>query len=79
MMRNVEAGRDPAAERASTVDALLDDHLKRHVRPNLRSADEIDRVFRVYVRPEIGAKSIYELKRRDIVEMLAALRTSTAR
>ena len=70
MMRNVEAGRDPAAERASTVDALLDDHLKRHVRPNLRSADEIDRVFRVYVRPEIGAKSIYELKRRDIVEML---------
>jgi integrase len=70
MMRNVEAGRDPAAERASTVDALLDDHLKRHVRPNLRSADEIDRVFRVYVRPEIGAKSIYELKRSDIVEML---------
>jgi integrase len=70
MMRNVEAGRDPAAERASTVDALLDDHLRRHVRPNLRSADEIDRVFRVYVRPEIGAKSIYELKRRDVVEML---------
>lgn len=70
MMRNVEAGRDPAAERASTVDALLDEHLKRHVRPNLRSADEIDRVFRVYVRPEIGAKSIYELKRRDVVEML---------
>ena len=69
-MRAVEDGRDPAAERGSTVDALLDEHLKRHVRPNLRSADEVERVFRVYVRPEIGSKSIYELRRREIVEML---------
>lgn len=74
IMRRVEAGSDPVAEKraasASTVDALLDEHLKRHVRPNLRSADEVERVFRVYVRPAIGSKSIYELHRRDVVEML---------
>jgi integrase len=70
IMRGVEAGRDPVAERASTVDALLDDHVKRHVRPNLRSAGEIERVFDVYIRPEIGGKSLAELKRRDIVAML---------
>jgi integrase len=70
MMRAVEGGRDPVAERASTVDTLLDDHLKRHVRPNLRSADEIERVFKVYVRPEIGSRSIYTLRRSEVVAML---------
>jgi hypothetical protein len=74
-------GRDPAVERktedaraksarASTVDALLDAFLHRHVRKNLRSAGEVERVFRKYVRPRIGAQSIYDLKRRDVVELL---------
>ena len=73
--------RDPAAERqverekakaasASTVNALLDAFLERHVRKNLRSAGEVERVFAKYVRPRIGSKSIYELCRRDMVEML---------
>ena len=74
-------GRDPAVERkkeearakaarASTVNALLDTFLDRHVRKNLRSAGEVERVFSKYVRPRIGDKSIYDLRRRDIVEML---------
>ena len=73
--------RDPAAEReaerekakaasASTVDVLLDTFLDRHVRKNLRSAGEVERVFDKYVRPCIGSKSIYALCRRDVVEML---------
>jgi integrase len=53
-----------------SVDELLDTFLARHVRPNLRSADEIERALRVYVRPRIGSKSIYDLRRRDIVELL---------
>jgi integrase len=48
----------------------LDEFLDRHVRKNLRRADEVERVFDKYVRPRIGAKSIYQLRRRDIVEML---------
>jgi integrase len=56
-----------------TVDALLDNFLERYARPNLRSADEIERCFRVYVRPKIGSKSIYDLKRRDVVELLDAI------
>jgi len=53
-----------------TLDSLLDNFVARHVRPNLRSADEIERAFRVYVRPRLGHKSIYDLRRRDIVELL---------
>ena len=76
--------RDPAAERAaerekakaastSTVDALLDAFLDRHVRKNLRSAGEVERVFAKYVRPRIGTTSIYDLRRRDIVDMIDAI------
>src|SRR5215510_4975346 len=63
-------GHDLAGEReavkakvagTNTVDALLDTFLERHVRKNLRSADEVERVFRVYVRPRIGNKQIHEL------------------
>jgi integrase len=80
-MGEVAADRDPAGERhaarqkaaqaaANTVDALLDMFLDRHVRRNLRTAKEFERIFNKYVRPRIGPMSIYNLRRRDIVEML---------
>ena len=80
----VASDRDPHAEReaertkvkaakASTTNALLDTFLERHVRRYLRTAGEVERVFNVYVRPRIGAVSIYELQRRHIVEMLDAI------
>jgi integrase len=53
-----------------TLDGLLDNFIARHVRPNLRSADEVERALRVYVRPRLGSRSIYDLRRRDIVELL---------
>jgi integrase len=72
--------RDPAGEREvqrekakASVNALLDEFLDRHVRKNLRRADEVERVFDKYVRPRIGAKSIYQLRRGDVVEMLDAI------
>jgi len=79
----VADGKDPKGEReetraeaklakvaeANTVDAILDKFESRYSN-KLRSGDQIKRAFTVYVRPRIGAKSIYELKRRDIVEML---------
>jgi len=76
----VAAGRDPLAEgqaervaAANTVNAVLDAYLERHVRKNLRSADEVERVFDQNVRAAIGAKSICELRRRDVVELLDAI------
>jgi integrase len=73
----VAAGKNPAEQRhaaraaaSSTLNALLDEFLARHVRKNLRSADEIERAFRVYVPPHIGSRSIYVLRRRDIVQLL---------
>jgi hypothetical protein len=70
--------RDPSLERAAsraananTVDAVLDNYLERYARKQgLRTADEIERTFKVYVRDRIGRKPIYDLERRDIVELL---------
>jgi integrase len=76
--------RDPVAEletlraeakraAAETVDAVLDEFLERHVRPGLRSAKAVERALDVYVRPRLGAMSIYELRRSHIVAMLDAV------
>ena len=82
----VAAGHDPAAEQQAardkaekakaagknTVNAVLDLFIARHVK-NLRSAKTVERCLEVYVRPRIGSKSIYDLKRKDIVEMMDAI------
>lgn len=79
----VADGRDPVAEKeetrasaklakvadTNTVDAILDKFVARHS-SKLRSGDQIEDTFDRLVRPRIGAKSIYDLKRRDIVTML---------
>lgn len=83
----VAGGKDPGAEKQlarereakaklagkNTVNAVLDLFLARHVNKNLRSAKTVARCLEVYVRPRIGSKSIYDLKRKDIVEMLDAI------
>ena len=56
-----------------TVDKLLDDFLERYPREKkLRSLEERRAVFVRHVRPKerIGAHSIYELRKRDMVKML---------
>jgi integrase len=83
---DVADGKDPKGEReetrseakrvklaeTNTVHAILDKFETRYS-SKLRSGDQITRAFKVYVRPRIGDKSIYDLKRRDIVEMLDAI------
>lgn len=67
----LEAARFEAnASSATSVNAVLDSFVDRHVRNNLRSAREVERVFNVYVRPRLGTRSIYHLRRSDIVKML---------
>lgn len=53
----------------------LDSFLNEYVRgPDaLRSADQIERAFDMYVPPRIGDKSIYDLQRSDIKTMLAEI------
>jgi integrase len=79
----VADNRDPAKERAearavsqNSVDAVLDSFIARHARARdraLRSADTIERTFERLVRPRLGAKSIYDVQRRDVVEMLDSI------
>jgi integrase len=78
----VADNRDPTAELeiardkaklagANTVNAVLDNFMTRYVRKNaLRQGDDIERIFNRCVRPRLGKKSIYDVRRRDMVEML---------
>ena len=70
--KRVERDKAARAKQAgkNTVNAVLDLFIARHVEKNLRSAKTVKRCLEVYVRPRIGSKSIYDLRRRDIVEML---------
>jgi integrase len=72
----VQRGGDPAVEKrrtaaraSNTVNAMLDAFVADHV-SGLRSGDQVERGFNVYVRPRIGSKSIYDLQRSDITSML---------
>ena len=72
----VASERDPAAEREAqrasascTVNTILDSFIERHVR-HLRTARQVERAFDKYVRPHLGTRSIYTLKRGDIVGLL---------
>lgn len=79
----VADSRDPVAEQEeareaaakakrteiNTVDTILDAFVKRHA-SKLRSADQIEGALDRHVRPAIGSKSIYDLKRSEVVTML---------
>ncbi|MEY9185004.1 tyrosine-type recombinase/integrase [Bradyrhizobium sp. USDA 313] len=64
-----EQRRSQVAKDATTVDAVLDAFEKDHVE-GLRSGDQVKAAFTNHVRPRIGEKSIYDLKRSDITTML---------
>ena len=65
-----EAARKRGQAMGYTLDMALDDFVTRYARPNLRSSDEVERCFRVYVRPRLGGKAMYDLTRLDITELL---------
>jgi integrase len=73
-------GRDPAAEKraakqrvvADRVDELLEAFIAQHVSQN-RSAAEISRLLRREVGQTWGHKSIHEISKRDIVELISAI------
>lgn len=65
--RDVFAGQDGAA---MTVAGLVDSYLNKHVKPNRRTATEMERRFRKNVIPVIGAVKVAEMHRRDVNRVL---------
>jgi integrase len=75
----VAGGHDPAAEKklaaaitGKTVNTIWDEYVKRELAKK-RSAAEQKRAFDKLVRPSIGDRSIYELRRSDMVKLLDAI------
>jgi integrase len=73
-------GRDPAAEKRNArrrlvtdrVDELLEAYITQHVSQN-RSAREISRLLRREVGTTWGARSIHEIGKRDVVDIVSAI------
>jgi integrase len=73
-------GRDPAAEKrvakrrtvTDRVEELLETFIEQHVSQN-RSAREISRLLRREVGKAWGHKSIHEISKRDVVEVVSAI------
>src|SRR5205085_3687452 len=73
-------GRDPATERreakrrivADRVDDLLEAFITQHVSQN-RSAREVSRILRREVGAAWGSRSIHEITKRDVIEVVSAV------
>ncbi|KAA2236946.1 tyrosine-type recombinase/integrase [Salinarimonas soli] len=84
----VSAGRDPGAEKIAQrraaaeepadrdlVSGVVAEFLRRHVTPNNRprTAEEVERLFRLHVLPAWGTRRIKDIGRRDVVDLLDGL------
>jgi integrase len=68
----VQAGADPRTSKAGsmTVAILVESFLAKHVRPNLRSAKQVERRLRKNVLALIGNVRLADLHRRDVNRVL---------
>ncbi len=72
---HADEGQDPRDVRAAqagamTVRQLVTSYLEKHVRPNLRSADAIERRFNKNVLPIIGELALADLHRREVSRVI---------
>lgn len=85
-LRAVAQGRDPQSEKremsrqrregppaGDLMPDVLELFLARHVRPNNRTAPEVERMLKRDVAPSWAERSIREITRRDVVELLDAI------
>jgi integrase len=78
-------GRDPGTEKSEALrqardarpnidqaSVVIDEFIARHVRPNnkKRTAEEVERTFKLHVRPYWSNRRIQEITRRDVIELL---------
>jgi integrase len=84
-LRAAQEGRNPAGEkqeakraakeekepeRPDTVENISADYIRKHAKRNTRSWVETERLFRLHIRPRIGAKLVQNLRKRDILDLL---------
>ncbi|MGU3493668.1 tyrosine-type recombinase/integrase [Xanthobacteraceae bacterium A53D] len=76
LLAAVSLGGDPAAARAAereslSVKDMLDEYLKRHVRPKRKAAtvDFYERSIRVHLVPALGSKRAGQMTRSDVAKM----------
>jgi integrase len=62
-----------SSPRLLTFAELADEYMKRHARPNKRSADEDDRKIRRDLLPEFGSKAADEVTKADIVRTVNSI------
>jgi integrase len=67
--RELEAVRK-AATRPQTVGDLLDRYVESYCKPSQRNWQQAERIFEMHVKPTLGQKTLTELRRGDIVELL---------
>jgi integrase len=82
-LAEVDQGRDPAAAKLAAkttaaqresdtverlADAFIEKHAKRHTRPNSIRATEA--AFRNIIKPAWGKRTVHEIARRDVIELL---------
>ena len=80
ILGKVASGDDPSAQRKAErnklntgrVDEIVERFLRSYVSKN-RTAAETERIFRRYVLPKIGKRSIHDLTRVDINELISDL------
>ncbi|MDP2356139.1 MAG: integrase arm-type DNA-binding domain-containing protein [Beijerinckiaceae bacterium] len=81
-LQAVAAGLDPATEKrhartseADLVRSIVAEFLDRHVRSNNkpRTAEEVERTFRLHVVPAWGDLPLKEITRRDVIALLDAI------
>jgi integrase len=72
---SLQSGTDPRTRHASrmSVAELIEAYLAKHVQPNLRTAEAIERRMRVNVIPLIGGVPFAELHRRDVNRVIDRL------
>jgi integrase len=68
-----EKEKERIADRPSTVSGLCDCYIADYCKQNQRRWCETERLFAMHVTPAIGGKTLTELRRADIVEMLEDL------
>jgi integrase len=76
----IDRGRDPVAEqrtakakRTDTVAALAAEYLEKHARRKKRTAAEDERVLDVYVLPRWRDRSVREITRRDVRDLVEGI------
>jgi integrase len=84
-LQTVASGHDPGTEKLEALrhardgrpdtdqaSAVIDEFIARHVRSNnkRRTAEEVERTFKLHVRPYWSNRRIQEITRRDVIELL---------